>query len=540
VSPGRRAPEGSPNRRSRGRIWTAALAGFALVVGAPAGIVWAVAGGDEEPFPHPAHARLFPLCTGCHGEMDGVAGDRSGFYPAPDACTGCHNGVREERVAWTAPSSVASNLTFVHRGHEEEIVEHGEDRPSCETCHSPSDGQPGESRGGRMEVERARVDACLSCHAHEAAAHYDDAECVTCHVPLAESGFDLRRIEALPAPATHDEAGFLKRAHGKAAQASAPARCATCHVQDRCTSCHVDGDRAEIAAIPPAPGEMSLPDFPAAYPTPESHRAPAFARDHGREASRETCATCHTRDDCLSCHVGPAPGPVPELPARSGVRAPGVGINRRAPESHRSPFFLENHGEGGAAVESATCGTCHQETFCTGCHDAPGAGEADADRGRGVEAPFGDALPGSRLEGAPRAEREGSASGSAFHPPDYFVRHAADAWGQTTECGNCHSTEVFCRSCHQESGIASGGRAGPGYHDAIPLWTFRHGTAARQGLESCASCHSQRQCLQCHSTVGAFRVSPHGPDFDPQRARDRNAATCFACHLTDPLGGPPR
>jgi hypothetical protein len=83
----------------------------------------------------------------------------------------------------------------------------------------------------------------------------------------------------------------------------------------------------------------------------------------------------------------------------------------------------------------------------------------------------------------------------------------------------------------------TGGRLGTGFHDAEPLWLLRHGQAARQGLESCASCHEQNQCMQCHSTLGAFKVSPHGPDFDARRAQKRNAAICLACHITDPLTG---
>jgi hypothetical protein len=83
----------------------------------------------------------------------------------------------------------------------------------------------------------------------------------------------------------------------------------------------------------------------------------------------------------------------------------------------------------------------------------------------------------------------------------------------------------------------TGGRLGRGFHDAEPLWLLRHGQAARQGLESCASCHEQSQCMQCHSALGAFKVSPHGPDFDPRRAQKRNAAICLVCHLTDPLTG---
>lgn len=79
------------------------------------------------------------------------------------------------------------------------------------------------------------------------------------------------------------------------------------------------------------------------------------------------------------------------------------------------------------------------------------------------------------------------------------------------------------------------GRLGQGFHDAEPLWLLRHPQAARQGLESCTSCHTQQDCMQCHSTVGSFQVNPHGRDFDARRAQKRNAAICLACHLGNPL-----
>ena len=146
--------------------------------------------------------------------------------------------------------------------------------------------------------------------------------------------------------------------------------------------------------------------------------------------------------------------------------------------------------------EAANCTTCHVRVECEACHSAP------------------DRAP--------------------FHPSNFESRHAAASYARQLECSSCHSTERFCRDCHQQLGMRSEGRLGSGFHDAEPLWLLRHGQAARQGLESCASCHQQTDCLQCHSTVGAFQVSPHGPGFDPERARSRNPAICFVCHVTVP------
>jgi hypothetical protein len=43
--------------------------------------------------------------------------------------------------------------------------------------------------------------------------------------------------------------------------------------------------------------------------------------------------------------------------------------------------------------------------------------------------------------------------------------------------------------------------------------------------------------MQCHGVASAFKVSPHGPDFDAERAWARSARTCVACHLGNPLNG---
>lgn len=513
-----------------------------LLVGVPTGVVLADR-SQEEAFPHEEHAGLFPLCTGCHAGIP--QGNAADAYPRAQDCAACHDGVELERVEWTRPEPRAGNLKFTHVEHGAELAREGEEPLGCESCHSA------DPEAERMAVSRARVDgACLSCHAHEAEVHYEttdaDAECATCHVPLAESGFELARLEALPEPEGHDDEAFVGRIHGEAAEDDA-VRCATCHVQDRCASCHVDAGRAEVAAVPTAPAGMALPTYEAAYPVPESHRERGWLRNHRDEASLGACTTCHTRNDCAACHQAPLPRVADALPWRADVRAPGVALPRRPPESHLEPAFETGHGTL-AEVEGSSCAGCHTESTCVSCHAGSAAtrdpvgpdpvralalGPPSSYRHE-IQAPVSEepVRPGDTL---PPARGEAGASG--FHPPNYSVRHAADAWGRTLECASCHSTEVFCRSCHLESGVGSPGMAGPGYHDAVPMWLFRHGRAARQGLESCASCHRETQCLQCHSTIGAFRVSPHGPDFDPERTRSRNGQTCFLCHLTDPMEG---
>jgi hypothetical protein len=238
---------------------------------------------------------------------------------------------------------------------------------------------------------------------------------------------------------------------------------------------------------------MELPPAVAHYNEPSTHLADRWLTLHGAEASRQACATCHTSDDCTSCHVQPLPDAVRSIPARSASVAPGVHVVATAPGSHESAFFMQAH-TGLAAAGDASCATCHQESFCVSCHDGP--------------------------------------VGGGYHQTNFLARHTADAFGRDAECSNCHNTQVFCRECHVQVGLVGTGRLGPGYHDDGPVWLLRHGQAARQNLESCASCHRQVDCTQCHGVLGAFKVSPHSVGFDAERAWARSPRTCLACHVT--------
>ena len=450
----------------------------------------AVRAHQEDPFPHAEHQGLFPLCTGCHEGIPG--GDRSDWYPAPSSCTGCHNGVERERVTWNGPTDGVDNVEFDHVGHEEDRARAGDPPGQCASCHIA----PG---GGRMEVaDGIQLQTCWSCHAHEREEHFaSEATCETCHVPLASTRFGRKRIEALPQPTSHGLDEFILAGHGDLAARSTDA-CATCHVRETCVSCHVSPDLAAIQAVPEAPPTMVLPAVAAVYPEPASHLSDDWLEGHQQDAATAECSTCHTTDDCRTCHVASVPDLVASLPARAQALAPGVGLESRSPDSHGSLFFMQAHPVL-ASADQATCRTCHVDRFCVSCHEAE--------------------------------------TGGGYHPPNFMVRHAADAYGRDSECANCHQQAVFCRECHADLGLAGRRRAAAGYHDATPLWLLRHGQAARQNLESCASCHRQVDCTRCHSVLGAFKVSPHGPDFDAGRAWARSPRTCLACHVGNPTNG---
>lgn len=545
----------------------------------PASVPGRAAADTADPFPHGEHAGLFALCTGCHGGIG--RGDSARFYPEPGSCANCHDGEQQDRVQWSGPAPRTGNLTFDHAHHAEELEREGEAAASCESCHAPS----GEDR--MAVTTRAVPDRCLSCHEHEADDHYADASCSTCHVPLAETGFGRGRIAGLPEPADHGREAFLAEVHGESAERPT-ATCRTCHARERCTSCHVEGqEREAVAAIPAAPADMDLPPMAARYPVPETHRSGDWLELHAARARPGQCSTCHTRQSCASCHRG-APSPeVARLPDRRRTTAPGVEIERRAPVSHRRRDFPTEHGDL-AGADPTSCASCHSESTCADCHAGPAAsldgrrvedgtpprralpavaapaGKSGAGYGPGpggwiargrtagadtvdddttsVDTTFADTTAGEAAgartgSGWPGPPIRSEAGG--FHPENFMERHSAAAYGNRMECSSCHDTGAFCRECHARAGMGSAGRIESGFHDAQPIWLLRHGQAARQSLESCASCHRQRDCIQCHSTTGAFSVSPHGPDFDARRYADRNRQVCLACHLSDPLGGGP-
>lgn len=457
-------------------------------------------GGVQEPFPHETHSGLFPFCTGCHvGVPDG---DMEAFYPEPDLCARCHDGVELDSVRWETPEvGEPSPIRFAHPTHIDAVDAAGDDALECVSCHVREGGEP-------MQVARTQVlGQCLSCHGHEAEQHLVDAPCTTCHRPAAETEMGGEWLARLPYPADHASGSFLPEDHGRLAGAEA-ARCATCHTQERCTSCHVNAaDVPAIAGMPAAPESLELPRFAAHYVAPPSHAARDFLDTHGPAASAQACATCHTQDDCAACHTAEPPAAVAAMPRAADVVAPGVLLETRPPSTHELASFLASHG-GMAAADGSSCASCHTRDFCSECHEASA-----------VEVTM------------PR-----SLAGPGFHPPNFMARHSTEAYGRRLECSSCHNTAAFCRDCHEQAGFGAEGYLDPGFHDAEPNWLLRHGQPARQALESCATCHAQTDCLQCHSTTGSFRVSPHGPDFDPERAHEKNPAICLACHVNDPIG----
>jgi hypothetical protein len=263
-----------------------------------------------------------------------------------------------------------------------------------------------------------------------------------------------------------------------------------CHARDFCAQCHVNAPEVKsIQALAPDPRSLALK---AELKEPASHEASRFLSQHGGMAKRDPakCAFCHTQESCLACHRS-RPAVVLALPTSGPGRAVGARIERKKPGYHTIDF-ADRHGSR-ASASPKTCNACHARPECLDCH-RPNPG----------------------------------ATGN-YHPAGFLSRHPAAAYNRQTDCAGCHNQAAFCATCHQQAGLVANGRLAQGYHDASASFLLNHGTAARQNIESCITCHAERDCLFCHSVQGR-RFNPHGPGFDAERLKKRNPQTCAACH----------
>jgi hypothetical protein len=345
------------------------------------------------------------------------------------------------------------------------------------------------------------VNQCLTCHQLDG-AHFDVDRnaCATCHWPLTQAPKLTRDVIArFPTPVSHTAPDFVLGGHGRLAKqgsggAAVAANCATCHAKNLCVTCHVNAP--DVPAIRALARDDRAPAHERAVPVPASHATSTFVRSHGQDANKATatCANCHARTSCLTCHIGSMPAAIGNMPEPGAGRAVGAQITRTPPTSHTERFRTAHARE--ADARPRTCETCHERATCLTCHRPDGARQA------------------------------------AFHPSSFLTSHPNQAYNRAVSCSRCHNTQQFCQSCHLRSGLHATARlTRRGYHDAFRGFSLGHGQAARQNLESCATCHAERDCTACHSSVGGgYGFNPHGDRFDAARARAKNPSVCIACH----------
>lgn len=323
-----------------------------------------------------------------------------------------------------------------------------------------------------------------------------DLDCVDCHAEVATS----TRLgqAALPRAATcqecHDPASMTpaeRAAHEPPAAREPSERSITfdhaAHLariqakgNDACRTCHAS-ERL------PEPG-------PPRDPTPPM----------------SACTACHHHEEevaaarCTPCHVSLRRFPLRPIQALAGL-------------SHRGDFVRRHGRLVGNSAE--TCAQCHDQTYCAKCH-------------ANATLPF-----------RPELQFPEDVKTDFIHRGDFVSRHHIEAAADPAGCRKCHGS-FFCDSCHQAQNVsprvAIRGGSPRDPHPAGWASGAQHGTAARQNIVGCASCHDQsgpaNLCARCHGSSGpglpGIGGSPHPPGFAGKHGRDeiRRNSMCRACH----------
>lgn len=207
-------------------------------------------------------------------------------------------------------------------------------------------------------------------------------------------------------------------------------------------------------------------------------------------------APLHAAQRCQTCHLAERDGTlVTQLAAGPLVPTQGA-------EAH-TPAFRTDHGRA-TGGRGKSCESCHRQDFCQSCHN-------------GVVKPLD------------------------FHGNDYLTRHPLDARRAASKCSSCHRAQSFCLSCHERAGVG-GGLPGSAFAPGGSLqfhptgWADGHGPSARRNLKTCASCHREDSCMECHSTQpgGKQRTSPHPSGWRGsvrcESLAEKNARVCLRCH----------
>ncbi len=330
--------------------------------------------------------------------------------------------------------------------------------------------------------------------------------CERCHTTAAASARADDRL--VPPESTCAPCHAIDRAHPE--RPAAPGAPAV-----RCDACHTGWN----AADPQRVARVQIPT-PNLHFSHRAHvqrgqscaschgdlRATALATRLDLPAMESCTAACHRAggtapDACATCHLTASDGVLVTRFAEGVMNPP-----RSMRGLHHDADFWFTHRA--AAAEDATrCAACHRDDECAACHD-----------------------------GRIRDRRT--------HPNDYLTQHPVDARMNSDRCTSCHRAATFCVACHERAGVAlssaSAARTTTRVHPPAEVWSGRvvtarhHGVEARRALSSCVSCHTERDCVTCHATLGlgGAGLSPHPPGFLARcgsllRASDR---PCRACH----------
>jgi len=221
-----------------------------------------------------------------------------------------------------------------------------------------------------------------------------------------------------------------------------------------------------------------------------------------------TCLECH--DDkqapgaCTTCHIAAPDGRI-QTALPGGSLEPAGWYHRDAHDED----WLRTH-RFAASLTDSYCASCHTQKDCVDCHN-------------GVRKPL------------------------KVHPNNWILTHTMAARKNVPDCSSCHRSQTFCVDCHQLAKVSPDAPNRPpetlrfhpeGWVDAQGRrGENHHAFEAQRNIRSCAACHTEDSCMQCHSAKTNLRrpgVSPHPPGFVGSGACDRmlakNSRVCLKCH----------
>ena len=257
----------------------------------------------------------------------------------------------------------------------------------------------------------------------------------------------------------------------------------TAHVDRNigCAQCHGAVDKLELAT------RDQLPRMRGCF---DCHQMPDAA---SRGQAKSECDTCHIQGGDRGTRI--------QTMYASGTLSPPRWLHN----AQHTPDFIERHKRV-AADDSQFCGNCHKEDFCTDCHD-------------------------------------GRVRPRSVHPNDYLNMHAIEARMETQKCNSCHREQSFCLDCHMRVGVADSSpvnaKDSARFHPAKSIWSDpprkpgHHGFEAERNLNACVSCHTERDCVVCHGSLGiGAGFNPHQNGFVAgcKSQMSRNPRPCFVCH----------
>jgi len=255
---------------------------------------------------------------------------------------------------------------------------------------------------------------------------------------------------------------------------------------------------------------------------------------HGAQHPRATGAIAQ----CELCHTRAAAG---RVTATLQAPRPNLHFDHKA-HLARGATCTSCHGDM-SRVRLATVLQLPSEASCLTCHDGVKASNRCATCHPAQS--DGRLLTRDHIDRtSPMLVPKGPSSWGAAHDLNFVEDHRGIAKANPSLCAQCH-TQSECLDCHT-------GAVRPMRIHAADYMTT-HALDARAGTQDCQSCHRvQTECMACHQRLGlgdgpdassgvgsSMRFHPAdfaGPPGTPQThafAAQRNITACASCHTED-------